>query len=85
MRESEFRRTFQSAALVATIAIAGLTAPGVAAAQGAGDAGTAQTTTTRDDGDQDWGWIGLLGLAGLLGLRRRDDHVHTSDTTTRRP
>ena len=83
MRQADFRRIFQSAALATTIAVAGVTAPSVATAQGAGDPGVAQTSpmNDRDDG-MDWGWLGLLGLAGLLGLRRRE-HVHVDPT--RRP
>lgn len=83
MRESDFRRVFQGAALAAMIAIAGAAAPNIATAQGAGDVGTTQPTRTTDrDNGMDWGWLGLLGLAGLLGLRRRD-HVHPVDTTRR--
>jgi len=81
MRESDLRRVFQSAALVATIAIAGATVPSVASAQGGGTNAGATTTDDGDD-DTDMGWIGLLGLAGLLGLRRRDN-VHHVDTTRR--
>ena len=83
MQTPDFRRFFQCAVFAATIAIAGVASPSVAAAQAtAGD----QATTTRTDDDDDGfdlGWLGLLGLAGLLGLRRRDNHTHT-DTTTRR-
>ena len=46
---------------------------------------TAATTTTteeREDGF-DFGWLGLLGLAGLLGLKRRDNHVHPTNTNPR--
>jgi MYXO-CTERM domain-containing protein len=86
MQPSDYRRFFQGAALAASIAIGSAALPSVASAQG--DAATAnQTTRTRDadDNGTDWGWLGLLGLAGLLGLRRRDNHVHHTDTTTRRP
>ena len=84
MRETDFRRIIQGTALAATIAIAGVTVPTVAAAQ---DTGVVQTTTTDDDDDTDLGWLGLLGLAGLLGLRRRDHvtHVDTTRSTTTRP
>jgi MYXO-CTERM domain-containing protein len=90
MRPSEYRRFFQGAALAASIAIGSAALPSVAAAQSdAATAGqtTGQTTRTQngDDDKTDWGWLGLLGLAGLLGLRRRDNHVHHTDTTTRRP
>ena len=40
-----------------------------------------------DDGDEGrWGLLGLLGLAGLMGMKRRDrdDHRHTTGTTTNR-
>ena len=80
MRDTDFRRFFQAAALAAAIAIA----PSVAVAQAANDPAPVQTTDDTDD-DTDLGWLGLLGLAGLLGLRRRDTHVHHTDTTTRRP
>ncbi|HEU4631018.1 MAG TPA: WGxxGxxG family protein [Gemmatimonadaceae bacterium] len=82
MRESDFRRIFQAAALVGTIAMAGATTPSVVRAQGAGDPGVQATTTDDGDDGADWGWLGLLGLAGLLGLRRRD-HDHHVDPTRR--
>ena len=82
MRELDFRRFFQSAALAATIAVAGIAAPNVAIAQGA-EAGVQETEVDDEDDDMDWGWVGLLGLAGLLGLRRRDHHVHHTDPTRR--
>jgi MYXO-CTERM domain-containing protein len=48
------------------------------------DGGTGTTVrTTTDDADDDgfdWGLLGLLGLAGLAGLKRRDDHVHTTNS-----
>jgi MYXO-CTERM domain-containing protein len=86
MGPSDYRRFFQGAALVASIAIGSAALPNVALAQG--DATTAGQTTRTNDADDDgmdWGWLGLLGLAGLLGLRRRDNHDHHTDTTTRRP
>jgi MYXO-CTERM domain-containing protein len=81
MRDTDFRRFFQATALAAAIAIA----PSVAVAQAATDPAPVQNATDYNDDDTDLGWLGLLGLAGLLGLRRRDTHVHHTDTTTRRP
>ena len=80
----DIRLFFQSAALMATVAVAGTAIPSVVHAQAAtGD----QATTTRmaddDDDGMDLGWLGLLGLAGLFGLRRREPTHHTD--TTRRP
>ena len=81
----DIRRFFQTAALAATVAIAGASAPSVVHAQGA--TGDQATTTTRmaddDDDGMDLGWLGLLGLAGLFGLRRRDTTTHHTDTTRR--
>lgn len=47
---------------------------------------TAGTTTTvqREDDGFDMGWLGLLGLAGLLGLKRKDNHITPTNTTSPR-
>jgi MYXO-CTERM domain-containing protein len=48
---------------------------------------TRQTSVERDeDSGFDWGLLGLLGLAGLAGLagrKKRDDTLHTYDSTRR--
>jgi MYXO-CTERM domain-containing protein len=88
MQTPAFRRFFQCAAIAATIAVADAATPRLAIAQAtAMDSSATATsrTTDRDDDGFDMGWLGLLGLAGLLGLRRRDNVVHHTDTTTRRP
>ena len=85
MQTPNFRRFFQCAAFAAAIAIVGAATPSVAAAQAtAGDQATTTRTTDDDHDGFDAGWLGLLGLAGLFGLRRRDNNVHHTDTTTRR-
>lgn len=93
MRAKSMNRSFRCAALAASIAVAGSVIPSALSAQATVDTSAtgsmAQTTRAdindNDDDDTNWGWLGLLGLAGLLGLRKRDEHVHHTDTTTRRP
>ena len=84
MQMPDFRRFFQCAAFAVTIAIAGMATPTVVSAQAAGGDQAATRVADDDDDGMDLGWLGLLGLAGLFGLRRRDNTVHHTDTTTRR-
>ena len=66
---------------IATAGLLALTAPVQVSAQD-----NAETTTTvqREDEGFNLGWLGLLGLAGLLGLKRRENRVTPSSTTTSR-
>ncbi|MBA3647340.1 MAG: WGxxGxxG-CTERM domain-containing protein [Chitinophagales bacterium] len=44
---------------------------------------TTDQTYNHDNNDHmDWGWLGLAGLLGLLGLRKKDDVIRRTDTTT---
>lgn len=82
MRESDFCGILRTAALVTTLAYAGVAVPGAISAQDIDDPGITDQIDMDEDDGMDWGWLGLLGLAGLLGLRRRD-HVRQTDTTRR--
>jgi MYXO-CTERM domain-containing protein len=70
-------------AVMAICGLLGMSQP-VKAQDDVGDR-TATTAMDRDDDDEDegkWGLAGLLGLLGLLGLRKRDNDVRYTGTTT---
>ena len=67
------------AALVGAVA---LTVAVPVAAQSTTDTTTTQPVEREDDNEFPWGLLGLLGLAGLIP-RKRETHVHPTDTTRR--